>query len=464
MQWAWAQTDYQWNTANHLGGFERIYFDPSLPAEVPDWRSKLFPQVGPVFRNGVGDKHENYLAVHANAGAGARDSELGCLALWFARGVPVAGSFPGGYKERHQLLMSRVIPPMSWSEGQLWNEDQFGCRTDVKLGEFSVLPRQDFFTASYELKGFSGGSYGMPDRVVNWPPDARQPSFPMLWIRRLLYIQDDQPSRWNYFVMRDSIGGDEPSLWQMWTVSEGLAASEPIGDRQSLVSEMPGKKRLAARQLHGDRFTAIGQFDVDLEYYIASPRDTQRWTMRWGHPYVDYSVQGEDYRDLLQLRMDGAGDYHVVMFPRFRDQAAPRFTTLGEGTVIKLQGDAGTDYCFLPNRETTVTAEQAEFRGIAGSVQDRLGGLVLATGAAGQVRYGDWALEASRAASLRVMPDRLTINTGPNRQEGVQVAVTAAGSWQLAESAPGVTLTTTEQGFQLEVPTGREQVVLITSP
>jgi hypothetical protein len=90
-------------------------------------------------------------------------------------------------------------------------------------------------------------------------------------------------------------------------------------------------------------------------------------TMRWGHPYVDYSVQGEDYRDLLQLRLDGAGDYHVVMFPRFRDEPAPQFTTLDNGTVIKVSDDAGTHYCFLPSRETTVTAEQAEFRGIVGS-------------------------------------------------------------------------------------------------
>jgi hypothetical protein len=234
-------------------------------------------------------------------------------------------------------------------------------------------------------------------------------------------------------------------------------------DGPSVGSEMPGKKPIAARQIHGDRFTAIGQFDVDLEYYIANPRDTQRWTMRWGHPYVDYSVQGEDYRDLLQLRLDGAGDYHVVMFPRFRDQAAPQFTTLGGGTVIKLQGDAGTDYCFLPSRETTVTAEQAEFRGIAGSVQDRPNGLVLAMGASGQIRYGDWAMEASQAASLRVMPNRLIINvarTGrkrPCKSNGGRIL--AAG-----ESAPGVTLTTTEQGFQLEVPAGREQIVLITSP
>ena len=42
----------------------------------------------------------------------------------------------------------------------------------------------------------------------------------------------------------------------------------------------------------------MGRFHVDVEYYIASPQNTERWTMRWGQRYVDYSVKGDDYRDL----------------------------------------------------------------------------------------------------------------------------------------------------------------------
>jgi hypothetical protein len=472
MQWAWAGTGYELNTANHLGGFERIYLDPSLPAEVPDWRSKLFPQVGPVFRNGVGDEHENFLAVHANSGAGARDSELGCLALWFARGVPIAGSFPGGYKERHQRLMSRVIPAMSWSEGQPWDEGRFGCKTDVKSGEFSALPRQDFFTTGYELKSFSGGAYGTPDRVVSWPPVARPAELPISWDRRMLYVQDDEPGGWNYLVMRDTVRGGEPSLWQMWTVSDGLGTPQQVSDLAGFLKAGAAKTPVAATRISGDRCTAVGPFRVDLEYYIASPRDTERWTMRWGQRYVDYSVAGEDFRDLLQLRLDGDGDYFVAMFPRFRDEPAPQFTTLGDGTVIKVSGDAGTDYCFLPpgapgrrtgvgNAETEVHAERAGFRGIAGSVQDRKSGLVLATGAAGEVRYGDWTLTASQAASLRVARDRLTVHLSADRREAGRVTVTAAGSWKLAEPTPGVVLTTLERGFELELPAGITKAELI---
>ena len=476
MQWAWAGTDFDFNTANHLGGFERIYLDPTLPAAVPDWRAKLFPRVGPVFRNGVGHERENYLAVHANTGAGARESELGCLALWFARGVPVAGSFPGGYKERHQLLMSRVIPAMTWREGQPWNEDQFGCKTGVTLGAFSALPRQDYFAAGYRYSGFSGGSYGMPERVVRWPPVDRAAGFPIAWERHLLYVQDDAPDGWNYLVVRDCLRGGQPSLWQMWTLSEGLGAPQRPG-KTTVVAQgvglqgpasgseanRPGKTAVAARQIFGDRFTAAGQFDVDLEYFIASPRDTARWTMRWGQRYVDYSVAGEDFRDLLQLRLDGDGDYFVALFPRFRDEAAPQFTTLGDGTVIKIQGAAGTDYCFLPGREAAAGAEQTRFRGLAGSVQQRRDSLVLATGAAGEVGCEAWTLAAGAAASLRVMPERLLVNVSADRQDPARVTVTGPGSWRPAEAAPGIVLQPRDGGFVLTLRAAASSVVLITA-
>ncbi|NQU09686.1 hypothetical protein HQ590_02760, partial [bacterium] len=371
MQWAWAGTDYTPNTANHLGGFETVYLDRDLPMAVPDWKSKLFPQMGPVFRSGVGDDHENLLIMHANTGAGVRPSELGCLALWFARGVPIAGSFPGGYKERHQLLVSRVIPALSWQHGQTWDDSRFGCSTSVDMGAFSALPRQDYFAASYVHNGWQGGRYGVPEEPVDWPPVADGAGFPLSWQRRMLYVQDDRPAGANYLVLRDSVRGGHPSLWQMWTVTEKIGTPEETRDRAAFLSDKPGKARVAAHPLAGNRFTGLGPFGVDLEYYVASPADARPWTMRWGQSYVDYAVAGDDYRDLLQLRLDGDGDYFVVMFPRFRDEASPLFTTLGEGAIIKVSGEFGTDYCFLPAVEGEAQGDDTRFRGTAGSVQKR---------------------------------------------------------------------------------------------
>ena len=460
MQWAWAGTDYTTNTANHLGGFESIYMDPALPMAVPDWTSKLYPQMGPLFRNGVGDEHENYLIVHANTGAGARLPELGCVALWVARGVPIAGSFPGGYKERHQLLMSRVIPVLSWSAGQEWDESRFGCDTSVSMGAFSALPRQDYFTASYVLKGWKGGKYGTPENPVSWPPVKGTAEFPLSWSRRMLYLQHDTPGGPNYLVLRDSTSGGRPSLWQMWTVSEKVGTPQQVRDLETFMADKPGKTAVSAHPLQGERLTAVGRLNVDVEYYIASPLDTERWTMRWGQRYVDYSVQGQDHRDLLQLRLDGDGDYFVVMFPRFRDEGIPQFATLGAGTVIKVSGEFGTDYCFLPGEEKEISVEGATFRGVAGSVQDRAGSLVLATAAAGAVGYRDWGLSAPHAASLRVEADRLVLDLSHDRGEGGEVMLQTSGQWRTTPGQTGVTLATVDGGYCLTLAPGVGQATL----
>jgi len=460
MQWAWAGSDRTTNTANHLGGFESVYMDPSLPMAVPDWISKLFPQVGPLFRNGVGDEHENYLIMHANTGAGVRPSEFGCLALWFARGVPIAGSFPGGYKERHQLLMSRVIPRLSWSEGELWDESRFGCTTDVSMGAFSALTRQDYFSATYQLKGWKGGRYGTPEAPVSWPPVNGAAGFPIEWCRRLLYIQDDKPAGPNYLVLRDTVSGDKPTLWQMWTASEKIGTPEQVRDLEAFLADKPGKHAVSAHAIKGDRFTAIGQFNVDVEYYIASPRDTERWTMRMGQRYVDYSVQGHDFRDLLQLRLDGNGDYFVVMFPRFRKETDPQFTALGKDTVIKIAGEFGTDYCFLPTGEAEVTTGEVYFRGKAGSVQDRTGVTILATAAAGEVRYGQWGILAPQAASMRVETDRLMVRLPYAYRDGGEVMLRTTGQWKPAAGQVGVTLTAVKGGCRLVLSPGVVRVAL----
>ena len=461
MQWAWAGSDYVRSTANHLGGFESVYMDPALPMAVPDWTSKLFPQVGPLFRNGVGDQHENYLVVHANTGAGIRPSEFGCLALWFARGVPIAGSFPGGYKERHQLLMSRVIPAFSWREGEQWSDSRFGCNTSVTMGTFSALPRQDYFAVSYQLKSWKGGRYGTPKDPVSWPPVDGSPAFPISWRRRMLYVQDDEPDGLNYLVMRDSVSGGKPSLWQMWTVSEKIGTPEQVQNVEAFLADKPGNTAAPAHPLQGNRFTAVGRFNVDVDYYIAAPLDTERWTMRMGQRYVDYAVQGHDYRDLLQLRLNGNGDYFVAIFPRFREETAPQFSSLCDGTVIEITGDHGTDYCFLPGEEAEATVDSVHFRGQAGSVQARGDVIVLAIGAAGEVRYGDWGISAVQAASLRVESARLVVNHPYAQKEGGEVTLRTVDQWKPAAGQAGVTLTRAGVGCRLSLAPGVVAAILV---
>ena len=98
-------------------------------------------------------------------------------------------------------------------------------------------------------------------------------------------MKDDDPAAANYFLFRDSVRGGQPTLWQFWTLSEKIGTPDQVRDREAFLADRPGDRVAAARPLLGDRFTALGQFDVDVEYYIASPTDTPRATLRFSDTY-----------------------------------------------------------------------------------------------------------------------------------------------------------------------------------
>ena len=80
----------------------------------------------------------------------------------------------------------------------------------------------------------------------------------------------------------------------------------------AVLAKKPGNRILPARELKGDRFTAIGQLGVDVEYYIASPsdgKDTPRHTLRWGTDMFDWAnkLKQPEFQDLpVLLEVPGA--------------------------------------------------------------------------------------------------------------------------------------------------------------
>ena len=74
------------------------------------------------------------------------------------------------------------------------------------------------------------------------------------------------------------------------------------------------KKLVPARELPaGSRYTAIGQFNMDVEFFVASPAGTPRHTLRYGG-FNNSRVP--EYQDLLHLQQPGDGAYYVAIFPR----------------------------------------------------------------------------------------------------------------------------------------------------
>jgi hypothetical protein len=210
---------------------------------------------------------------------------------------------------------------------------------------------------------------------------------------------------------------------------------------------------MPARRLpDGARYTALGQFDTDVEYFVAAPAATPRHTLRYGGTYR----RVPEFQDLLHLELPGDGAYFVALYPRPRSEAAPQFETLAGGLVIRTSGAFGTDYAFLSPEAATAEAAGVAFAGTAAAVQERGGGRVLTLGAVGEVRAGGYGLTAPGAASLAVAGDALAL-TLPATGAGGELTIAAPGRWTAAP-VEGVEVQPAEGGLRVKVPAGAARV------
>jgi len=436
MQWAWREEGAS-RTFSHLGGFSYLATDPKLPAKMPDWPSEVLPYAGAILRHGLGTADEHHVILYSGDHFAAYyTGHTGSFNSIFAYGIPVSGTFPGDYEYQESFLLSQVslarelgtpaqrkalggshgCPTWAnmwgWPKGPLARFGKKGGRANVSA--FSTLSRQDYAAVDVAKHYARPFHLNVRKNLPEWPAISKKGEPPVDWRRQTLFIKDDDPAKTAYLLIRDTIKGlqgQQPTMWQMWTVSETIDTPANVKDVAKVLANKPGNKILPARGLTGDRFTAIGQLGVDVEYYIASPSDTPRHTLRWGTNMFDWvnTLGVKEYQDLLHLQMPGDGVYYVAFFPRKRATPAPTFSTLGDGTIIKVSGDFGTDYGFLSAKSATGSGEGATFSGTAASVQDRKSGLVLSLGAKGEVGYKKYRLAADFPAALRVQERELTV-------------------------------------------------------
>ena len=463
-QWSWLRSGSSLFVAVSSTGAERFAVDRSLPAATPDWGSDLFPQLGAILRQDVGTKDEWYINVMVPSfSADWVPSEYGAFASIFARGVPIAGAFAGGYAEKEELFMSRVHLARQRGTDDERRQSMYH-QGERKLTDFAALPRQDYVAADLSIgkpiyRSLEAGANEHMVPVPEWPSVPKVGSGPVRWRRQMLFVKGDQATEAGYLLLRDTVSGGQPTMWQMWTVSEKIGTPQQTQDIAHFLADKPGHQAMPARELPGDRFTAVGPFGVDTEFYVASPAATPRHTLRWGRTYKVSPIDGfAEYMDLLHLQRTDDGSYYVVMFPRSRAERAPEFQTLADGKIIRIRGDFGTDYAFVAESDQSAKAEGVSFRGTAGTVQNRSNGLVLALGSKGEIASGEYRLSADDAVSLRIGVGVLTIvasRPGPQR-----IAITAPGDWELAPSASKADLVERNGTFTVTLGESVSQAVL----
>jgi hypothetical protein len=459
MQWVWTQQGCPTQFGDwRMGGFEPIYLDKNLPAAAPAWTSENFPALGPIFRAGVATPGEHYLALRSYVDAlhnlDVWAPEVGGLALWYAYGKPVsrAFTFEVGYNERHELLRDGVLLARNFDGTN--GKNPYGYYVKTKPQAFSTLPRQDYAAAVYETtKADPRGWFPAKAPMPAWPkvPPAHEPT--LAWLRQALFVKDDDPRGPHYLVLRDTTRGGQATQWQFWAASQLL--DTPAAVAAAGANAKPAADILPARTLPpGDRYTALGQFGVDLDFFIASPANTPRSTLRYGAPDNN---RVPEYQDLLHLQQPGDGSYYVAIVPRPHDAAAPAFSTLAGGKVIKVSGTFGSDYVFLAPQHDEASTDVVAFQGTCGSVQLRNGSVVLAVGAAGVARTKDFGLLCERPAALRASMSLIDLTLDGTAG---QVKILAPDGYTLPDQQ-GVQLTMQDGFYTLTTAAGITSVRLV---
>jgi len=462
-QWSWKQTGFCRRISSRLGGYEYVYLDDTLASEMPDWGFDYFPRIGAIMRYGIGTRDEYYINFIIN-NSFAYPSESGGFPCIFAKGVPIAFRF-AGTELREELLISRVLPARG--SGTIEErENRFYHQGKRKISRFSTLPRQDYVQADLTIEGpkrlklARAGQYkdkGLPA----WPPVPREGKTPIGWRRQVLFVKAAQPAGVSYLVLRDTVSGGQPTMWQFWTVSEKIGTPTDVHDLGTFLADKPGDRVVEPRELKGNRFTAIGPFGVDTEFFVARPAGTARHTLRWGKTY-EYSPihRFSEYLDMLHLQMADDGAYFVAIVPRRRNEPVPEFSSLCDGRVIKVSGTFGADYVFLSGMDARAQTGQTAFSGTVASVQDRKEGLVLSLGARGSVRHKNAGLTSEGPAGVIISGKELTVLLQPNH-EGQSVTLTAKRDLTLKDGTPAeCRLERIDTGWVIKVPAGTSRVVL----
>jgi len=460
MQWMWNQTGRPTHIGDYrLGGYEQYWLDERLPAAAPAWGSELFPQLGALLRAGFNTPHESYVnvlaAVDSMRNLDVWTPGVGSISQWFGRGKPLTTCFniDTGYKVRHEFLREGVRLGRNYQPGDALTP--FGYYSKTHFGTFAALPQSDYVRTRIVHTRADERNWPPPD-LPAYPRVTAAKSGKLDWTRQVMFLKSADPAGPAYLVLRDTVRGGEPTAWQFWTLSEKIGTPAQAANAEAFLADKRGAAILPARELpRSDRYTALGQFGMDVEYFVAAPADTPRHTLRYGGN--DYHRVPE-YQDLLHLQLGGDGAYFVAIYPRPRDEAAPQFASLAGGSVIRIAGKFGTDHVFLSDGERKAAAGDVSFSGTAASVQQRGGVRHLALGAAGEVRAGDRALAAPFAAELAVEERTMTLSV-PGESPGGELRITAPGRWK-AGAARGVETAAVEGGLRVTVPRGASRVEL----
>ena len=474
-QWVWRRAGFPRNIPeSRLGGWEQVYLDESLPATNPAWSLDVFRQSGAILRHAFGTRDEWWTYFMASTIDGY-PSESGGVPLVFAKGVPIIARFSGGYAEREELFLNRVLPARPRGDDD-FRRQHFLHEGKPALVAWSAIPSVEYVEGKFTIGAprFVSHEATAHDRMQplpEWPSSPTASEGDLVWRRRVMLVKDEASADASLFV-RDDVTGDRPTIWQMWLVSNGV---RPL-DQTASVSPNQIRRPIATVEsgpisLPGMRFLATGQFDVDTQIFVAQPSESTCSTLRWGRPY-DYSPLAgiREDMDLLHLQRPDDGPYFVAFHPQRRGEQPARFESLADGAVIR--GDHGSriDYVLLADAISDVAADGIRFKGSAAVFRSEKDGPTVAFCQPGGVQFAHRfiASEEPRVVELVTSaPATFIVRTGrivvrcASGHAGTGVRVKVPGSWKALAGPPGLTSRDEgTEGIRIQISEGVNQVVV----
>ena len=199
-QWSWLRTGAARDIPDtRLGGWEYVYMDPDLPAQQPSWDLNYFPEGGAIMRHGIGTQDEWYVYLMTRNDDGYLSEDGGFPAI-FAKGAPISARFGGGYSQREELQISRVL--LARDRGTKEERSaQFCHEGERQLVGGSALPRQQYAVADFTMRNpmfishETGPTWDHMKDLPLWPKPAKLGEPPLNWRRQVLFPHDEDPRR-----------------------------------------------------------------------------------------------------------------------------------------------------------------------------------------------------------------------------------------------------------------------------
>lgn len=354
------------------------WVDPSVKPIQYDIASREIEGFGVVLRADVGTPREAYFLMragfingHYNGGElghfdfYAKESPLALT--WGGRGSPEGSEkdLETGQQIRDNERMHNAI---SFPERPkaIWGQWRAGISTSV------FTPWLDYVVAQIpKNKEFQFN-------IGQWHDFSETPE-PRWWTRHVLFVKHP-----HYVVLHD----------EAWA---------PLGSQFNL--------HVWADELKLGDHTAVfdGKHKADLEVFFARPAGKLALEE---DEFGIWLKKPNEFRQKI-LRARGSEDNHftTVLWPRYKNEAPPQFTSLAGGAGAKIVHPGGADYVFIDHEDVRYLEADVTFEGRVGIARERKDYLELDLPIGGTIGHGEWTLCCDEGVVARITGEGITLHT-----------------------------------------------------